>query len=190
MIVWIAAIAVMARFAPSPATSFIPTFATIAFSAFNLPFIAGVLGYSLYRHVGQLPIAVLVATVPLALLAADRDVSTEVQLGFQAIGFAALVLSAAELSRRWDVASTNPLVKLGDASYGLYLVHVPVILAVLAVGRFAPAAADEAYLACASAALVIGSAYGWIEITLYHRNKARLARHWPRREATVVAAGR
>ncbi|MEO8673987.1 MAG: acyltransferase [Casimicrobiaceae bacterium] len=190
MVVWLAAIAAMALYGPVPATSFVPTFGTIAFSAFNLPFIAGVLGYSLFRGVDRLPLAVLVATVPIALLAADGEISTELQLAFQAVGFAALVLSAAEISRRWDVAATNPLVKLGDMSYGLYLVHVPVILAVLARNRFGPADANEAFLTCASTALVVGCGYGWIEISLYRRNKAWLDRRWPRRDGGTVTAGR
>jgi exopolysaccharide production protein ExoZ len=189
MVAWLVAIAGMARFGPVYATSFVPTLGTIAFSAFNLPFIAGVLGYSLYRHVDRLPLAILVATVPIALLAADRAISTEAQLAFQAVGFAALVLCAAELSRRWDASATNPLVKLGDMSYGLYLVHVPVILAVLAGRGFGPADANEAFLTCASTALVVGCAYGWIEINIYRRNKARYDRRWPRRNAGATAAG-
>ena len=188
MVVWIVVIAGMARYGPIDATSFVPTFGTIAFSAFNLPFIAGVLGYSLFRHFDRLPLAVLVATVPLALLAADAEISTELQLGFQAIGFAVLVLSAAEISRRWDVSPTNPLVKLGDMSYGLYLVHVPVILAVLARHRFVPAEANDAFIVCASTALVVGCAYGWVEIKLYRRNKALLDRRWRGRDhGTVIA---
>ena len=190
MVVWLAAIVGVKLFSPIYATSFFPTFGTIAFSAFNLPFIAGVLGYSLFRHVDRLPLAVLVATVPIALVAADSEISTEVQLALQAVGFAALVLAAAEISRRWDASPTNPLVKLGDMSYGLYLVHVPVILAVLARSRFVADEADDAFITCASIALVIGCIYGWIEISLYRRNKALVDRRWPRlrRGVTVPAA--
>ena len=189
MVVWLAAIAAMAMFGPIRATSFFPTLGTIAFSAFNLPFIAGVLGYSLFRGVDRLPLAIFVATVPIALLAADGDIALEVQLAFRAIGFAALVLSAAEISRRWDALPTNPLVKLGDMSYGLYLIHVPVILAVLSWHRFAPAEANDAFITCAGTALVVGCAYGWVEVGLYRRNKALLDRLWPRRVGGLVAAG-
>ena len=189
MLAWIVAIAAMALFGPIRATSFVPTFGTIAFSAFNLPFIAGVLGYSWFRRVERMPVMTLLATIPIALLAADRAIGTEIQLGLQAIAFAALVLLAAELSRRFDASPANPLVKLGDWSYGLYLMHVPVILAVLALTRFAPGEANDAFISAASTAIVVGCAYGWIEIHLYRRNKALLDGYWSRRRDARVAAG-
>ena len=189
MLGWLAAIVAMALFGPIRATSFVPTIGTIAFSAFNLPFIAGVLAYSWFRRVDRLPTAILVVTIPIALLAADHAMVTEIQLGMQAIAFAALVLLAAELSRRWDASPDNPLVKLGDWSYGLYLLHVPVILALLAITPFAPEEANDAFISVASTAIVVGCAYGWIEIQVYRRNKRLLDRRWSRRGVESVAAG-
>ena len=180
MVVWVCAIAGTALFGQRT-SSFLPTFAKIPFSAYSLPFIAGVLGYSWYRRVDRLPIAALVCTIPLALVAADRPMANEIGLAFQAAGFGALVLLAAEISRRHDVSPSNPLVRLGDWSYGIYLMHVVVIKAVLAVVPFSPSAADGAFLLTLSAALVVGAAYGWMEIGVYHRNKAWLNRLWPRR---------
>jgi peptidoglycan/LPS O-acetylase OafA/YrhL len=189
MLAWLVAIAALTRNGPVHATSFGPTFATIAFSAFNLPFIAGVLAYSWFGRTERLPVAALVIAVPLALVAAERAGSTELQLAFQAAGFAAAVLIAAELSRRRDVASSNPLVRLGDWSYGLYLVHVPVIQAVLVAGEFTPDAANVAFVTAVGAALVVGSGYGAVEIALYHRNKGWLRRRWPGSRAGAAAAG-
>jgi exopolysaccharide production protein ExoZ len=180
MIGWLAAIVAMRIFGPLRATSFVPGPGMIAFSAFNLPFIAGVLGYSWFRRVPRLPLLPLACAVPIALFAADRATTAEIQLGIQAIGFAALVLAAAELSRRRDASATNPFVKLGDWSYALYLVHVPVILGVLAAARFASTSADAAFVAVVLIALVVGAAYGIVETRLYRHNRMWLNRHWPR----------
>ena len=177
-----------ARPAPRPATGRLGVLMP-GLGAVATTFIAGVLGYSWFRRVERMPIAILVATVPVALLAADRAIGTEIQLGLQAIAFAALVLLAAELSRRFDPSPANPLVKLGDWSYGLYLMHVPVILAVIALTRFAPGEANDAFISAASTAIVVGCAYGWIEIHLYRRNKALLDSYWSRRRDARVAAG-
>lgn len=188
MVAWLVAIVAMRIFGPIRATSFTPSLGTIAFSAFNLPFIAGVLAYSWFRHVARLPLVPLVCVVPLALFAAGRASSAEIQLGAQAIGFAALVLVAAELSRRRDASVTNPFVKLGDWSYALYLVHVPVITGVLAAAQFAATDADAAFVAVVLAALVAGSAYGIVETRLYRSNRARLIRYWPQRNAVPLRA--
>jgi exopolysaccharide production protein ExoZ len=188
MVAWLAAIAAMRIFGPIRATSFTPSLGAIAFSAFNLTFIAGVLAYSWFRRVAKLPLVPLVCVVPLALFAAGRANSAEIQLVFQAVGFAALVLAAAELSRRRDASAANPFVKLGDWSYALYLVHVPVITGVLAAAQFAATNANAAFVAVVLVALVAGSAYGIIETRLYRRNRALLNRYWPKRDVSPGAA--
>jgi exopolysaccharide production protein ExoZ len=181
MVVWVCAIVGRGLFGERT-SSFLPTFSSIPFSAYNLPFIAGVLGYSWFRRVARLPIVPLVCTIPLALVAADRAaLPNEVGLAFQAAGFGALVLLAAEISRRHDASPSNPLVRLGDWSYGIYLMHVVVIKAVLAVVPFSPSTADRAFILSLVAALLVGAAYGWMEIGIYHRNKMWLNRLWPRR---------
>jgi len=181
MLAWLAAIGGAALLGWTQPAPFAPTFGDIALSALNMPFIAGVLAHSWHRHFGRAPIAILVASVPLALMAADRVTAPALQPAFLAAGFAALVLLAAELARRWNASPANPLVKLGDWSYGLYLVHVPVILAVLGGSQFAAAGADDAFVTAVSTALVAGCAYGWIETRMYRRNKAALERRWPKR---------
>ena len=189
MLAWLVAIAALSRSGPVYATSFLPTFGTIVFSAFNLPFIAGVLAYSWFRRVERLPVAALAIAVPLALVAAERAGSTELQIAFLAAGFASTVLVAAEFSRRRDASLSNPLVRLGDWSYGLYLVHVPVIWAVLVAGGFPPDAANAAFVTAVGIAVAVGSAYGAVEIALYHHNKGWLQRRWRGRRAGAAAAG-
>lgn len=183
MVGWLVVIVTAAIVAPGRATKLLPTASTILFSAFNLPFILGVLGYSWFSREARLPLLPLAILVPLGLLAANRTPPSELQLGFLAVAFASLVLVAAELSRRRDASKRNPLVKLGDWSYGLYLVHVPVIKAVLAVAPFTPAQAGYAFLVAVGVALAAGCGYGAVEVTAYRHNKALLARLLARMQA-------
>ena len=171
---------------PIHATAFYPSSARSRFRRSTLPFIAGVLAYSLFRHVERLPVAVLVCHGPVGLVAADSAHLGGGQLALQAVGFAALVLSRRRGSRAWRRLPTNPLVRLGDMSYGLYLVHVSVIMAVLTRGGFAPADADDAFFSAVCMALVIGCAFGFVEISLYRRNKVLVDRRWPRRRRSVT----
>lgn len=187
MLAWVVAIAAMATFGPFRATSFFPTFGTIAFSTFNLPFIAGVLAYSWFRRVDRLPIAILGAAIPIALFAAGRAGVGEVQFAFQAVGFGALVLLVAEVSRRRDASPANPLVRAGDWSYGLYLLHVPVIVAILALVPFSPKRADLVFVLVAGVALVVGCTFGWLETRLYRANRARVDRRCPKSRVDRVA---
>jgi peptidoglycan/LPS O-acetylase OafA/YrhL len=173
MLAWVAMIAVAASVGPSGATQLLPGWRLIVLSAFNLPFIAGVLAYAVFRRVERVPVVVLLAFVAVALVAADTSAMTEAQLAWLAVGFGAFVLAAAEMSRRRDVSPRHPLVRLGDASYGLYLIHVPIVKAVAIA--FGPARLGVLAFVCAVAlALVIGCAFGAAEMALYRRNKARL----------------
>jgi exopolysaccharide production protein ExoZ len=173
MVVWIAAIVVAAWAGPTGATQFLPGWRLILLSAFNLPFIAGVLAYAWLRRVEHVPIVPLLVLTAIALVAADRMAMTEAQLACLALGFGALVLAAAEASRRHDVSLRHPLVRLGDASYGLYLIHVPIVKSVAAA--FGATALGVTSFVCAIAlALAIGCSFGAVEMAFYRRNKARL----------------
>jgi hypothetical protein len=66
--------------------------------------------------------------------------------------------------------------------------HVVVIKAVLAVVAFTPSAANLAFVSTLSVALAVGSAYGWIETSLYRRNKAWLNRLWPKQSTARAPA--
>jgi peptidoglycan/LPS O-acetylase OafA/YrhL len=165
MLAWLVAIVAAALVAPGRATKFLPTASTILFSAFNLPFILGVLAYSWFSRVTRLPVLPLAILVPLGLVAAIRTRPSELQLAFLAVSFASLVLVAADMSRRWEVSASNPLVKLGDWSYGLYLVHVPVITG---CSPSCPSRRPRRTTrGGAGVALVAGRGYGAIEITAH-----------------------
>jgi peptidoglycan/LPS O-acetylase OafA/YrhL len=177
MLVWLALIGGAALW-DANVTVGTPSLAAIVFSAFNLPFIAGALGYAWFTRAPRLPIAWLALTVPVALYAAHRTPSTVVALAMHAIGFGALVLVAAQASRWRDAASTNLFVKLGDCSYGLYLVHLSIVLGVATLFKDRPTDSHLAFALALAAGLAGGVAYGMLELRVYHRAKAVLARRW------------
>jgi peptidoglycan/LPS O-acetylase OafA/YrhL len=73
---------------------------------------------------------------------------------------------------QFEIPSTNPLVKLGDYSYGIYLVHVPIVTIILKswlhfVGRIDTYAGSVAF----GAALLFGWYFGKLEVALHRRIK-------------------
>jgi len=179
MLGWLLAIGAAAWWEPSRATAFLPGWRLIVLSAFNLPFIAGVLAYAWFCRVERVPMIPLVCALPVALFAANQMSATEAQLAWLAVGFGALVLAAAELSRRRDASARHPIVRLGDWSYGLYLVHVPVVRAVATAFGASPQWANAAFVIALAVALAAGLAFGAAEMALYRYNRAWLVRRSP-----------
>ena len=185
MVVWAGAIGATALFTSLEATALRPTAATIFLSAFNLPFIAGVLAYSWFTRERRLPVTSLLLLVPVALYAAHRVHSTVAQLAFQAVGFGALVLLAAQRSRSHDPAPSHPLVKLGDWSYGIYLVHLSVIRGVTTLFAARPDLANICFVVDVAVALLAGIVYGVVETTMYRHAKQALRGMWRVRPAVA-----
>jgi peptidoglycan/LPS O-acetylase OafA/YrhL len=150
---------------------FLPSWRTIFLSAFNLPFIAGVLAYAWFRRIERIPLLPLAAAVPVALAAVERLATTQAQIAMLALAFGSLVLAAAELSRRRDASAGNLLVRLGDWSYGLYLVHVPIVRAAALAFAAMSLAPNLAFVVAVALALAGGLAFGAVEMTVYRRNK-------------------
>jgi Predicted acyltransferases len=179
MLVWIFAIWGADRILPSVWTSFTPELSQILFSGFNLPFIAGVLTYGVYRRGGRMPVGIATMLGLLCLVLAYTTPKTEYQLAWQALGFACWVLAA--VSAKPVQPSNLPqqvLVRLGDASYGLYLMHVPVITgAIVILGPWLPNPAVLAFVAL-SLALALGGLWGTFDVWLYRRLKSRVDDSW------------
>lgn len=177
MLAWLVAIMAMDRLHPGASTAFLPRADQIAFSGFNVPFIFGVLCFSLFRATRRMPLTVLLAVCLLALPAANAAAKTEYQLALQGLGFAALVLAAAEASRRQFGIGDALLVRLGDASYGLYLAHVPVLLWLLSMLPVARLGSPETVLLIVMpATFLLGTGYGMLEAAAYRRMKGWLDR--------------
>ena len=173
---WLAAIAVDTFLAAVSATAFLPTARQIFFSGFNVPFIIGMIVHRVHLRVPDGLRAYALLLAPALVLVSDLFLRTETRILVQGLGFGALVLWAVLADRHRRLAPGNPLVALGDWSYGLYLMHVPVITILLALGAGATASNEALYVALAATAVAVGSVYGAIE-TLFYRWLLRVTRH-------------
>ena len=120
-------------------TLMIPQPQQVPFSLFNLLFIAGGLTYHVWKRVERPSGWVAAVGLILAGACAVGTESTNAALWtfvFQGVGFASVILVAAMLDRRSrSSGGPSPMEKFGDYSYGLYLIHVPVITIVLVEAR-------------------------------------------------------
>lgn len=173
MAIWLVAIGVANLLQPGYWTAFTPRLDQVLLSGFNLPFISGVLAYSWYASGRGVSLASMALVILIALPLAAQLARTEHQLLAQGIGFGALVLATAEVARRGPVLAERWLVKLGDYSYALYLLHVPVIT--FGISRLAAKGAltDASFYLLVLAALLFGAAWGRVETALYAAMKKR-----------------
>jgi peptidoglycan/LPS O-acetylase OafA/YrhL len=152
-------------------THFFPTFANIGLSLFNLCFIGGALAYEFRDALGRRPI--LLAGVALAGLVGmfpiDMSGRQFLMLPLATTGIVALAARDGGQGRpvAWWRAQ---LVRGGDWSYGLYLLHIPIITILLGLAA-APAARHPraAFFGVALMALTLGLAYGALEMAAYRR---------------------
>ena len=163
-------------------THFFPTFANIGLSLFNLCFIGGALAYEFRDWLGRRPF-VLAGVAIVGLVGMFPVDMSGRQFLFLPLATTSLVALAAREGGR-DGARTggrprsaswwlDPIVRGGDWSYGLYLLHIPVITILLGLAA-APAAASPraAFFVVALAALALGLAYGALEMAAYRRVRA------------------
>ena len=140
----------------------------ILFSPYNLLFIAGMLVQCFHLRVPERADRYALLIAPVLILSVDLMTTRAMpKLLVHAFGFGALVLWAVLADRRQALGARNPFATLGDWSYGLYLVHLSVISGLLALGMAVALPPIVSFLLLVLAALVVGSAFGAIEVTLY-----------------------
>lgn len=147
-------------------TQSLPTWKVIPFSLMNLSFIAGVVAYQIYPRVTRyrwwlLPVSIV------ALYFARTGISAFWTFSGLAVGSGLLVIFAAAQSEVRDLTSTSPFVKLGNYSYGLYLLHVPVIVALIRLPITAKPPSGMLIAAVVFLAVMLGAIFGWLELHLY-----------------------
>ncbi|PTB30292.1 hypothetical protein C9I56_02705 [Paraburkholderia caribensis] len=172
-VVWLAAI-LGARAVGHQYSDRYPTFPEIFISSRNLPFIGGVFVYYYGRSTfvrrwypfmpfWALGIALLAQITP-------HDFGVTIT---QAISSMLLVAFAVERDHIKPMANDGPLVKLGDASYGLYLFHITVITVLLALWQ-----GSHSWVVTVGSVIAfglsIGLMYGVLEQRLYRAMKRRL----------------
>ncbi|MCZ2341826.1 MAG: acyltransferase [Bacteroidales bacterium] len=154
----------------------LPTWQTVFLSAANVPFLLGVLVYPV-RERGQLYRgSVLAGVCGYLLIVPGMMQSLEGQWCAYGIASAGVVWLAVQWS---PVSPTNVFVKAGDWSYGLYLVHVPLIQLSLAVWVVLLGFDDPTIgiLASGCAAIGVGLFWGKMESRLYSRLRAWTQTH-------------
>jgi peptidoglycan/LPS O-acetylase OafA/YrhL len=169
--VWLALCVGRAAVSADGTVPVLASWRTIWLSAANVPFLLGVLAYELrgrgapvVRFAGPL---VFVGGIWLGrgLPRGDWAVMAE------GVGCAALVAWAVAV-RQLD--ARNPLVRGGDCSYGVYLVHNPIMLTAAHSTVVPRSAAGVVFLG--AFALAAGLAFGYCESSAYSRLRRRYAR--------------
>jgi peptidoglycan/LPS O-acetylase OafA/YrhL len=144
-----------------------PGWGDIPFSIFNAYFLWGVVAYHL-RDRGQSlrHLVPLAAPVFLLIQYVSQDLIL-IHLGWQ-IGYASIVWFMAG-STKWSADDT--LVRYGDATYGIYLLHAPVLVIFdrLARDTFHLPPTAPLVLFSGALALAVAAVFGMVEAALYRR---------------------
>ncbi len=166
-VLWLAAILIYFLAPVPPATAFLPTAGEILFSAFNLPFIAGMIVRRVHHRVPHAARSYALLLASALVLGSAFVARTETALLMRGLGFGALVLWAVVSDRNRRLHKGNPLIRLGDWSYGLYLAHSPAIWLLLAFSAGFSMSNTVLFLAVVVFAVLTGSLFGAVESTLY-----------------------
>jgi len=181
---WLLVIAVAAVLHPGWASARYPTAGQIFFSTRNLPFILGVYCYFLRPHFNPSTRAVLLLLFPaglagIAALPGDLKAVSEAIAAFGLLGY----LASAQSPLKRDAL----LVKLGDFSYGIYLIHISAITVLLSIGFKEyqnPWLAIAAVIAFGTAC---GAVFGFVELAMYRRIKSFLDQRFAARPLPSLA---
>ncbi|HEY2911392.1 MAG TPA: acyltransferase [Gemmataceae bacterium] len=168
MVLWLVLLAGKAWLFPGYASEPFPNWSAIGLSAFNAPFLLGVLAYYLRNRGRRWRWAILAGIVcVVAFLGNSARTLEEVWLLYGPAA-AATVWLAVQLRQ---APAGHPLVRGGDWTYGLYLAHVPIILGgfafLSAAGIATGTLAGVAIVGVA--ALAGGLMFGWCEARLHSR---------------------
>lgn len=182
LVAWFIVIYIAQHYYHAP-TLLLPTAGDIFFSAFNIPFILG--GISFYafknaqRHAEQLDDKYLggVFAIGAALFVIHFRLSEfPLRLAFLGAGLG-LVIFVATLrdAKKENTGRKTLLERFGDNSYGIYLLHVPVITIIYSLMNSRLGKIDEyaAFLAL-FLALTIGYYFGKIDVFMHRNLKRRL----------------
>lgn len=164
--VWLAATLTRCLFLPTFGTTERPEWYHVPLSGWHLPTLFGVFAYQLRERWGTLPLGCRFLAFTLLSNSFLFAPTTELWLILQAAAGALMVWWYADV----EISERHVLVRLGDASYGIYLLHAQIISLFFAVihKRGWDAGVEWNLLPAAlSLAVSIGFAYGWLEFRLY-----------------------
>lgn len=142
-------------------------FTDFFFSGFTIEFFSGILIYLIYKKTQfSVPIVLLPIAVTAWIIAGSYVLPADVWPRVLSVGLASfvIVLSLVLLEKNRRFYSPTWLLKLGDASFVLYLIHIPVLMVLKqTLIRFDLASWVE--LSC----LLAGLSLGWVSYLLHRR---------------------
>ncbi len=166
--VWAAALVVKAAVWPGYGSVTLPSWAEFPFSLANLAFLLGVLVYQVRERGRRWRWAVLAGLVAYLAVVPGRAESFEGQWLVFAPAAAVLVWLVAQFPQ---ASATNRFVRAGEYSYGVYVMHAPIMSGtfylLLSQGWLLDSTA--AVLLAGAAALCGGLLCGWLEFRLHTR---------------------
>jgi peptidoglycan/LPS O-acetylase OafA/YrhL len=173
---------------PLPTWLQFPTWTNIAFSPVNTPFLCGVLAYYLRHHVAAFRLWAPVF-VPTLIAVSYQTPRADLMILAQGLGGGLLVGWAAATP---PAGADHPLVRYGDFSYGVYLIHVPMIIFLFSQGSahqwFGPTLGTVT--AVGAVTLVVGLLYGCAEAEAYRRFRRWLMKPQRREETNTPTVQR
>lgn len=159
---WCAAIAIANTFFPAIYTDLLPDFSHIPFSYFNLAFLIGMAAWLVFKSEYQAPSIITLPIATILLTGYGWHTTWLVSLLATSAGAAILIVKAA----RWPISNTNIFVLGGNASFGIYLMHVPTILGMFTLSGLR---GIPAVIVAGIAALLVGGLFGLGEFAFYRR---------------------
>lgn len=164
---WLAACTIRVLYWPNDALNPFPGWRNIWFSGQNIPLFAGILLYRIHGYGHRLRSMMLPAAVGFLLLPHTGLVVGPSCALIDAAAFTLIVWFAVMVR---SVEPTSILVRCGDWSYGVYLVHTIVIIAAYWWAKWhVPSAIDPFVYLVGALALFWGLAFGAFECWLYRR---------------------
>lgn len=186
--IWLAAVAVRCVIAPGWGTTERPEWFHVPLSGWHIPTLMGVFAYALRERYGALPFGTRLAAFAFLANSFVLPATAEGWLAMQAVAGALFVWWFAD----YAIDENHFMVKLGDASYGIYLLHAQIISVFLAVAHKHGLSVNGPWVLPAAAftlALALGYGYGVFETRLYHRLRKRLKRRMaPPQQPLRIAA--
>lgn len=166
--IWLTATLGRCAVLPNFGTTERPEWYHLPLSGWHIPTLLGVFAYQLRERGGPLPLGCKFLALTLLCNSFLFAPTTEVWLVLQAVSGALMVWWYADV----EVSERHVLVRLGDASYGIYLLHAQIIslfFAVIHKRGWAAGAEWNLLLAALTLAVTMGFTYGWLEFHLYRK---------------------
>jgi len=171
--VWVVAIEILARTWPGLQQGQFPLLFNLPFSQFSLAFAAGLLVPKMVERGLVGPATPWLAIAMIGCSEAGAGLSPILSSSLMGFGCVLLVAAAVNAGKQGTAHPKAYLAALGDWSYALYLIHVPVIRALCAV---LPASVPTMtlWVACLSVPLAVAVLFGKIDLRMYKALKSRV----------------